>query len=147
MLLFFIYKKKKVWNCFIVNFLYIFLFFIVSFLRFYSECVALQDPYCAWDKIAGKCRSHGAPRWLEENYYYQNVTTGQHAACPSGWFWNTYKKLLLSLLLPTGIKFGLGWKVDWLLLWSCIYRWDYQPYFYFFVHLFWWEKTFCFVVI
>ncbi|CAD7000624.1 unnamed protein product [Ceratitis capitata] len=31
-----------------------------------SECVALQDPYCAWDKIAGKCRSHGAPRWLEE---------------------------------------------------------------------------------
>uniref|UniRef100_A0A1I8QBF7 Semaphorin-1A n=1 Tax=Stomoxys calcitrans TaxID=35570 RepID=A0A1I8QBF7_STOCA len=49
-----------------------------------SECVALQDPYCAWDKIAGKCRSHGAPRWLEENYYYQNVTTGQHAACPSG---------------------------------------------------------------
>ncbi len=48
-----------------------------------SECVALQDPYCAWDKIAGKCRSHGAPRWLEENYYYQNVQTGQHAACPS----------------------------------------------------------------
>ncbi|XP_037911810.1 semaphorin-1A isoform X2 [Hermetia illucens] len=49
-----------------------------------SECVALQDPYCAWDKIAGKCRSHGAPRWLEENYFYQNVQTGQHAACPSG---------------------------------------------------------------
>lgn len=50
----------------------------------HSECVALQDPYCAWDKIAGKCRSHGAPRWLEENYFYQNVATGQHAACPSG---------------------------------------------------------------
>ena len=49
-----------------------------------SECVALQDPYCAWDKIAGRCRSHGAPRWLEENYFYQNVATGQHAACPSG---------------------------------------------------------------
>lgn len=49
-----------------------------------AECVALQDPYCAWDKIAGKCRSHGAPRWLEENYFYQNVATGQHAACPSG---------------------------------------------------------------
>lgn len=49
-----------------------------------SECVALQDPYCGWDKIAGKCRSHGAPKWLEENYYYQNVSTGQHAACPSG---------------------------------------------------------------
>lgn len=49
-----------------------------------SECVALQDPYCAWDKIQGKCRSHGAPRWMEENYYYQSVATGQHAACPSG---------------------------------------------------------------
>lgn len=49
-----------------------------------AECVALQDPYCAWDKIAGKCRSHGAPRWLEETYFYQNVATGQHAACPSG---------------------------------------------------------------
>lgn len=51
-----------------------------------SECVALQDPYCAWDKIQGKCRSHGTPRWLEENYYYQSVATGQHAACPSGKF-------------------------------------------------------------
>lgn len=49
-----------------------------------SECVALQDPYCAWDKLAGKCRSHGAPRWHEENYFYQNVQTGSHAACPSG---------------------------------------------------------------
>lgn len=48
-----------------------------------GECVALQDPYCAWDKIAGKCRSHGAPRWNEESYFYQNVATGQHASCPS----------------------------------------------------------------
>lgn len=47
-----------------------------------SECVALQDPYCAWDKIAGKCRSHGAPRWSEENYFYQNVAIGDHTACP-----------------------------------------------------------------
>ncbi|XP_035777828.1 semaphorin-1A-like [Anopheles albimanus] len=49
-----------------------------------SECVALQDPYCAWDKIGGKCRSHGAPRWSEENMFYQSVATGDHAACPSG---------------------------------------------------------------
>uniref|UniRef100_A0A182P8I8 Semaphorin-1A n=1 Tax=Anopheles epiroticus TaxID=199890 RepID=A0A182P8I8_9DIPT len=49
-----------------------------------SECVALQDPYCAWDKIVGKCRSHGAPRWSEENVFYQSVATGDHAACPSG---------------------------------------------------------------
>lgn len=44
--------------------------------------MALQDPYCAWDKQQGKCRSHGAPRWNEENYFYQSVATGQHAACP-----------------------------------------------------------------
>lgn len=24
---------------------------------FYSECVALQDPYCAWDKTKGACSS------------------------------------------------------------------------------------------
>jgi hypothetical protein len=32
----------------------------------------------------GKCRSHGAPRWLEESYFYSQVSTGQHSACPSG---------------------------------------------------------------
>lgn len=46
--------------------------------------MALQDPYCAWDKIAGKCRSHGAPRWIDETYFYSEVSTGQHSACPSG---------------------------------------------------------------
>lgn len=66
-----------------------------------SECVALQDPYCAWDKIAGKCRSHGAPRWLEENYFYQNVATGQHAACPSGELSDQYPA---SLLLPHKLR-------------------------------------------
>lgn len=49
-----------------------------------SECLALQDPYCAWDRLAGKCRSHGSPRWQEETHFYQNVTSGLHAACPSG---------------------------------------------------------------
>ncbi|KAL7041760.1 hypothetical protein ACKWTF_000880 [Chironomus riparius] len=49
-----------------------------------SDCVELQDPYCAWDKIAGKCRSHGAPRWLDETYFYSEVSTGKHSACPSG---------------------------------------------------------------
>ncbi|XP_017785148.1 PREDICTED: semaphorin-1A isoform X2 [Nicrophorus vespilloides] len=47
-----------------------------------SECVALQDPYCAWDKLQGKCRSHGAGRWGEENYFFQSVSNGQHSACP-----------------------------------------------------------------
>lgn len=52
--------------------------------NFYSECVALQDPYCAWDKINGKCKSYGASRWNDDTVFYQNVQTGQHAACPSG---------------------------------------------------------------
>ncbi|GJQ84422.1 Sema-1a [Trypoxylus dichotomus] len=47
-----------------------------------GECVALQDPYCAWDKLQGKCRSQGSGRWGEESYFYQSVPTGQHAACP-----------------------------------------------------------------
>ncbi|KRT85293.1 hypothetical protein AMK59_1244, partial [Oryctes borbonicus] len=47
-----------------------------------GECVALQDPYCAWDKLQGKCRSQGSGRWGEEAYFYQSVATGQHSACP-----------------------------------------------------------------
>ncbi|VVD05526.1 unnamed protein product, partial [Leptidea sinapis] len=53
-------------------------------LRLHRECVALQDPYCAWDKQAGRCRAytHGVSRWLDENSFYQSVSTGSHAACP-----------------------------------------------------------------
>ncbi|CAG9813142.1 unnamed protein product [Phaedon cochleariae] len=48
-----------------------------------SECVALQDPYCAWDKVQGRCRSlGGAGRWGEASYFFQSVATGEHAACP-----------------------------------------------------------------
>ncbi|CAH0550974.1 unnamed protein product [Brassicogethes aeneus] len=47
-----------------------------------SECVALQDPYCAWDKVQGKCRSRGQGRWGEESYFFQSVATGEHTACP-----------------------------------------------------------------
>ncbi|XP_075214957.1 semaphorin-1A-like [Lycorma delicatula] len=49
-----------------------------------SECVALQDPYCAWDKTAGKCRSvgSGGARWTDEKAFYQSVATGVHSACP-----------------------------------------------------------------
>ncbi|XP_077284317.1 semaphorin 1a isoform X2 [Arctopsyche grandis] len=46
-----------------------------------SECVALQDPYCSWDKIAGRCKAV-EPQLLDENNFYQSVSTGQHAACP-----------------------------------------------------------------
>lgn len=60
------------------------IFFPIPSHLFSSDCVALQDPYCGWDKIAGKCRSHGAPRWIDETYFYSQVSTGQHTACPSG---------------------------------------------------------------
>lgn len=49
-----------------------------------SECVALQDPYCAWDRINGRCASQGAPSWSDDTKFYQNVQTGMHPACPSG---------------------------------------------------------------
>lgn len=48
-----------------------------------SECVALQDPYCAWDKQASKCRSVGAARWSDEKVFYQNIATGLHPSCPA----------------------------------------------------------------
>lgn len=49
----------------------------------YSECVALQDPYCAWDKISSKCRSVGANRWNDEKVFYQSIATGVHSSCPA----------------------------------------------------------------
>ncbi|XP_021935151.1 semaphorin-1A isoform X2 [Zootermopsis nevadensis] len=48
-----------------------------------SECVALQDPYCAWDKQNQKCRAVGAPRWNDEKYFHQSIATGVHSACPA----------------------------------------------------------------
>ncbi|ENN78080.1 hypothetical protein YQE_05234, partial [Dendroctonus ponderosae] len=48
----------------------------------FHECVALQDPYCAWDKVQGKCRSKGPGKWGEESYFFQSVASGEHIACP-----------------------------------------------------------------
>uniref|UniRef100_A0A0A9Y8X2 Semaphorin-1A n=1 Tax=Lygus hesperus TaxID=30085 RepID=A0A0A9Y8X2_LYGHE len=48
-----------------------------------SECVALQDPYCAWDRLSGKCKSVGAPRWSDDKIFYQNIQHGVHTSCPS----------------------------------------------------------------
>lgn len=53
--------------------------FLSSSLSVNSECVALQDPYCAWDKIQGKCRAHNGGK---EDNFYQSVATGTHTACP-----------------------------------------------------------------
>lgn len=58
-------------------------FLIIDIINLlFSECVALQDPYCAWDKLKGKCRAKDMAKWTEEGYFFQSVATGEHTACP-----------------------------------------------------------------
>jgi len=47
-----------------------------------TECVALQDPYCAWDVRGEVCR--GALSWAKGSHksYLQSVVKGSHAQCP-----------------------------------------------------------------
>lgn len=47
-----------------------------------GECVALQDPYCAWDKVEGKCRALVGPAATDASRFLQSVATGLHASCP-----------------------------------------------------------------
>ncbi|KMQ96434.1 semaphorin-1a [Lasius niger] len=47
-----------------------------------SECVALQDPYCAWDKVEGKCRALVGPASTDASRFLQSVATGTHTSCP-----------------------------------------------------------------
>uniref|UniRef100_T1IUH4 Semaphorin-1A n=1 Tax=Strigamia maritima TaxID=126957 RepID=T1IUH4_STRMM len=49
-----------------------------------SECVALKDPYCAWDEKNQKCTSAGSPKWSAGQSFLQNVALGYHARCPDG---------------------------------------------------------------
>uniref|UniRef100_T1JEM8 Semaphorin-1A n=1 Tax=Strigamia maritima TaxID=126957 RepID=T1JEM8_STRMM len=44
-----------------------------------SECVALKDPYCAWDEKNQKCSSAGSPRWSAGQSFLQNVALVGHA--------------------------------------------------------------------
>lgn len=55
----------------------------------FSECVALQDPYCAWDKIYGVCIFVASSRGPDEQFFFQNITTGSHPACPASTFGRT----------------------------------------------------------
>lgn len=48
-----------------------------------SECVALQDPYCAWDKNKNKCHTYTSGKEM-----IQNVSEGVHTDCG-----NTEKKV------------------------------------------------------
>lgn len=49
-----------------------------------GECVALQDPYCAWDKVEGKCRALVGPASTDASRFLQSVATGTHTSCPPG---------------------------------------------------------------
>lgn len=46
-----------------------------------ADCVALQDPYCAWDVRASRCSSGD---WTSNmaTSFLQSVVTGQHVQCP-----------------------------------------------------------------
>ncbi|GLH01245.1 Semaphorin-1A [Gryllus bimaculatus] len=46
------------------------------------ECVALQDPYCAWDTTEQRCTAVGSPDWSAgKRRFIQNITKGEHKAC------------------------------------------------------------------
>ncbi|XP_043278781.1 semaphorin-1A isoform X2 [Venturia canescens] len=47
-----------------------------------GECVALQDPYCAWDKVEAKCRALVGPAATDATRFLQSVATGTHTSCP-----------------------------------------------------------------
>merc|ERR1711892_778745 len=49
-----------------------------------NNCVALQDPYCAWAVRGEKCE--GAQSWAKgsQAVFLQSVPTGRHSSCPGG---------------------------------------------------------------
>ena len=49
-----------------------------------KDCVALQDPYCAWDIREDRCI--GAQAWAKgsQGVYLQSIPTGRHDQCPGG---------------------------------------------------------------
>ena len=57
---------------------------MIFFLYSTGECVALQDPYCAWDRVDGKCRALVGPAATDANRFLQSVATGLHTSCPPG---------------------------------------------------------------
>ncbi|XP_059488646.1 semaphorin-1A-like [Neocloeon triangulifer] len=47
-----------------------------------SECVALQDPYCAWDNQGHKCISmKSAAQWSDNKNFLQSIASGVHSLC------------------------------------------------------------------
>lgn len=46
--------------------------------------MALQDPYCAWGKTDGYCRSVASSRGPDEKFFFQNIANGSTPVCPGG---------------------------------------------------------------
>lgn len=57
---------------------------LMTYSIHFSECVALQDPYCAWDKTMGACRSVASSRGPDEKFFFQNIANGSTPFCPGG---------------------------------------------------------------
>ena len=47
-----------------------------------SECVALQDPYCAWNPATARCTAVQAVAPAAHGSLVQNVLTGYSDSCP-----------------------------------------------------------------
>ena len=47
-----------------------------------GECVALQDPYCAWNLLHQKCEVHRGSQ-QDSSSLLQNIATGRHSGCPA----------------------------------------------------------------
>lgn len=64
------------------NFLSSFYNLYNSVLPFFRECVAMQDPYCAWDNTEQKCTAVGSPDWSAgKKRFIQSISQGEHKAC------------------------------------------------------------------
>ncbi|XP_054278176.1 semaphorin-1A-like isoform X1 [Macrosteles quadrilineatus] len=46
-----------------------------------SDCIGLQDPYCAWDTRSRQCVAHGENN--NKKHFLQNIPRGEHKACPA----------------------------------------------------------------
>lgn len=46
-----------------------------------AECVALQDPYCAWETRSSRCSSGDWTKNMASSFL-QSVSTGEHPKCP-----------------------------------------------------------------
>ncbi|XP_046662250.1 semaphorin-1A-like isoform X2 [Homalodisca vitripennis] len=46
-----------------------------------SDCIGLQDPYCAWDTRERQCVAHSESN--KKKHFLQNIPRGEHKACPA----------------------------------------------------------------